>query len=85
MPYTVIYSDYVSDDVIPAIPRRNKEQISKAINERLTADPIGLGKPLKYELKGYRRLRVGDWRVVYMVEGKNVIIYDIVLRRDAYN
>lgn len=24
------------------------------------SDPIGLGKPLRYSLKGHRRLRVGD-------------------------
>jgi len=31
-------------------------------------DPIGFGKPLRYSLKGHRRLRVSDYRVVYRID-----------------
>ena len=53
-----------------------KLKIKKAIEERLTLDPIGFGKPLRYSLKGHRRLRIGDYRVVYRIEPEknNVLI-----------
>jgi len=84
MPYKIFYIEKVVKDTIPSIPQTDKGIIVKAINERLTVDPIGFGKPLRYKLKGYRRLRVGDWRVIYRVEGQNVTITAIVNRRDAY-
>jgi len=68
----------------PKIPPANRGQIERAIKERLTADPIGLGKPLSGEFAGMLRLRVGDWRVIYEVNGDNVTIRAIKLRRDAY-
>ena len=49
-------------------------------------DPISFGKPLKYSLKGYRRLRVSDYRVVYRIEPQNhtVIIIAIKHRKEVY-
>ena len=82
--YNILYQEKVSKHILPAMPRKTARQVVTAINERLGADPVGLGKPLQYNLKGYRRLRVGNWRVIYRLEGKNVIICDIVDRRDAY-
>jgi mRNA-degrading endonuclease RelE of RelBE toxin-antitoxin system len=37
-----------------------RQQIKRAIEERLAIDPVKLGKPLRYSLCGLRRLRVGD-------------------------
>ncbi|MES2504791.1 MAG: type II toxin-antitoxin system RelE/ParE family toxin [Myxococcota bacterium] len=47
---------------------------------------MGLGKPLRYSLKGHRRLRVGDYRVVYRIEPQNqtVVIIAIKHRKDIY-
>ena len=58
--------------------------IKTAIEERLMVDPIGFGKPLRYSLKGHRRLRVGDYRVVYRIEKKTVVIIAIKHRKDVY-
>lgn len=82
--YTIQYQSKVVETILPAIPARNARQILAAIGERLAVDPVGLGKPLQHGLKGYKRLRVGDWRVIYRMDGRNLIICDIVLRRDAY-
>jgi mRNA interferase RelE/StbE len=63
-----------------------REMIQKAIEKKLTVDPVAFGKPLRYSLKGYRRLRVGDYRVIYkIIEDKVlVIIIDIDHRKDVY-
>ena len=56
----------------------------KYIEERIAFDPISFGKPLRYGLKGYRRNRVGDYRIIYRVEeGANtVLIIAIQHRKD---
>ena len=82
--YKIHYQEKVAKRTIPALPTKNARQIVAAIHERLTVDPVGLGKPLQYGLRGYRRLRIGDWRVIYRIEGDNVIICDIGDRKDVY-
>lgn len=58
--YTIIYLKTVTIEDIPALPKLMKAMPARAITERLMVDPIGFGKPLRYSLKGHRRLRVGD-------------------------
>ena len=84
--YSIEYLDSVVDEDIAALPKNSKKQIQKAIEERLMVDPIGFGKPLRYSLKGHRRLRVGDYRVVYRIEAENnsVLIIAIKHRKDIY-
>jgi mRNA interferase RelE/StbE len=41
-------------------------------------------EPLSVEFKGTYKLRVGDWRVVYTVEGRTVIIQFVGHRREIY-
>jgi mRNA interferase RelE/StbE len=69
---------------IPSLPKKNREQIKKAIEERLSIEPIGFGKPLRHTLSGYRRLRAGDWRIIYKIENDNVKILKIGHRKDVY-
>ncbi|MGD0465861.1 MAG: type II toxin-antitoxin system RelE/ParE family toxin [Gammaproteobacteria bacterium] len=84
--YTVQYLPVVVKEHIPLLSSTAKIRIKKAIEERLTVDPLGFGKPLRYSFKGHRRLRVGDYRVIYRVEPKIylVLVVAIKLRRDSY-
>ncbi len=82
--YQIIYQDHVIKSHIPALSTKVKSLIKKAIEERLMVDPITFGKPLRYSLKGHRRLRVSDYRVVYRIENKSVIIIAIKHRKDIY-
>jgi len=68
------------------LPKSIREIIKKAIEKKLTVDPIAFGKPLRYSLKGYRRLRVGDYRVIYKIieDRVLVLIIDIDHRKDIY-
>lgn len=63
-----------------------KKLLECAIEERLTIDPIGFGKPLQHTLKGYRRLRVGDYRIVFRIEDatKTVLILALKHRKEIY-
>jgi mRNA-degrading endonuclease RelE of RelBE toxin-antitoxin system len=46
--------------------------------------PLEFGKPLRYSLKGTRRLRVGDYRVIFIIEKDAVLVVKIGHRRDVY-
>lgn len=84
--YLIEYLDLVVEEDIPALPKRMRELIRRAIEERLTVEPIGLGKPLRYSFVGHRRLRVGDYRIVYRVDqtARKVVIVGIKHRKDIY-
>ena len=84
MKYGLIYHPEVKDD-IRNIPANIKTRIRKAIETRLQTDPVLYGQPLRQSLKGHRKLRVGDWRVIYRVEASTVIILMIGNRKNVYN
>lgn len=86
MSYTVRYVEEVVKKHIPSLPVGARKTIKRAIEERLSIDPVGLGKPLQYSLNGYRRLRVGDYRIVYRIDkaANTVTIIAIKHRKDVY-
>ncbi len=83
MEYHPVYHHEIPND--PAnIPTNIKQRIRKAIETRLLTDPINYGLPLRKSLQGHRKLRVGDYRIIYRIEGQQVIILKIGHRRDVY-
>ena len=72
--YKVKFLNNVTEKDLPALPVTIESRVNKAIQERLTVDPVNLGEPLYYSFKGFRRLRVGDYRVVYHV---NTVKYEV--------
>lgn len=85
--YEVEYLDIVVKKDIPALAKSIKNSIKTAIENKLMLDPISYGKPLRYSLKGHRRLRVGDYRVVYRIEPSHhkIIISAIKHRKEVYS
>ncbi len=85
--YQIIYLDEVVNKHIPSLPASVKVLIKNAIEERLMVDPVKFGKPLRYSLKGHRRIRVSDYRIVYRIEqqDKAVLIVAIKHRKDIYD
>ncbi len=47
---------------------------------------IEFGKPLQYSLKGLRRLRVGDYRMIFKIEEDDKIVFVVKIghRREVY-
>lgn len=83
MSYSVQYHPEIRKD-ISSIPRNIKSRIQKAIEERLIVDPGKYGEPLRRSLRGYRKLRVGDYRIIYRVQSRKIIILKIGHRRAVY-
>jgi len=77
------HADVVNED-IPKITLAWKKKIRIAIDQKLTVEPETFGKPLRRSLKGYRRLRVGDYRVVFRIERTTVKVLLIEHRSVVY-
>jgi len=83
--YRIEYFESVLREDIPSLSLSAKQQIRKAIEKKLTSHPVEFGKPLRYSLKGARRLRVGDYRVIYRIEsGDVVLVIKIGHRKEVY-
>ncbi len=84
--FQVEYLESVVEDDIPSLPKTMRNRIKTAIETRLTVDPIGLGKPLRYSFVGHRRIRVGDYRIVYRLDMSRhaIVIVLIKHRKDVY-
>ncbi len=86
-PYSIEYLKQVVDEDIPSLPKKIRDTIKRAIETRLIVDPIGFGKPLQYSLKGHRRLRVSDYRIVYRVNADEHIVTIVAIkhRKNVYS
>ncbi|MDD5587351.1 MAG: type II toxin-antitoxin system RelE/ParE family toxin [Alphaproteobacteria bacterium] len=86
MTYAIEYFERVVNRDIPSLPKTMRTRIKNAIETRLAVDPVGFGKPLQNTLKGYRRLRIGDYRVVFRIEASRrcVVIVAIAHRKSIY-
>ena len=84
MPFELRYHPEVRDVDIPAINAKLRVRIQKTIETRLVAAPHQYGEPLRKTLKGYWKLRVGDYRVVYKIVGNEVWIFGIMDRKEVY-
>ena len=83
MQYLVKYHKDVSTD-IQKIPKNIKQRIRKAIEERLLVDPLKYGYPLRRSLQGYRKLRVGNYRIIYKIEKSEITVLKIGHRKEIY-
>ena len=82
--FEIIYHYLAVEDDIPRIDRAWKTEIKRAIEEKLAVKPDMYGKPLRRSLKGYRKLRVGDYRIIYRIENNKVKIFAIQHRSVVY-
>lgn len=84
MAYRLVYHPAVAETDLPDIPTNIRERIARAIESRLTVAPDRYGSPLRGTLKGYWKLRVGDYRVVYRITGEEAWILAIRHQRQIY-
>ena len=85
MAYRLVYHPAVLGEDLPAINRNLQTRIVQAIERRLTTEPSHYGEPLRYRLKGYWKIRVGDYRIVYQVVGQEVWVFRIDHRKQVYD
>ncbi|MBN1663982.1 MAG: type II toxin-antitoxin system RelE/ParE family toxin [Deltaproteobacteria bacterium] len=84
MSFTLHYHPDVRSEDLPLLDQKARERIRKAIEERLQTAPQDYGEPLRKTLKGFWKLRVGDYRVVFKVIEPEVWILGIRHRKSVY-
>lgn len=85
MAYKIVYLDGVEKD----LRRLDKTAASKILNRietHLSQSPHELGKPLTGEFRGYYRYRWGDYRVIYKIVEREILVYILRIghRREVY-
>lgn len=83
--FTILYHHLVVHDDIPKLSAIGKKNVRRAIESKLTTRPDVYGKPLRRSLKNYRKLRVGDYRVIFRIQGDIVKILMIRHRSTVYS
>jgi mRNA interferase RelE/StbE len=83
MTWSILYHPHVEEDLESVGPSAAK-RIVRAIDSKLTRAPLQFGSPLSGNLADFRKLIIGDYRVVYQVKEKKVLIYVLAVgpRRD---
>ena len=83
MKWEVIYHKDVDEDLNRVGPAAAK-RIIKIIDKKLVSEPEKFGSPLSHNLRGFRKLRIGDFRVVYQVLHNKVFVFVLAVgpRRD---
>ena len=82
--YEVLIDELVLSDDFKKIGLHHQRKIVRVIRERLTKDPEKYGEPLRGDLKGYWKLRVGEFRVIYEIDRGQVVVHVVKVgfRRD---
>ena len=83
MTWRILYHHEIEDD-LERIGPSSARRIVKAIDAKLARAPMKFGAPLSGNLTHFRKLPVGDHRVVYQVYEKTVVVYVLAVgpRRD---
>ena len=81
MEYNIVYKSSVKKD----IKKIDKKELLKILNEIegvLKSTPLK-GKELKGEFKGLSSYRIGNYRVIYAILGRTILILRISHRKDV--
>jgi addiction module RelE/StbE family toxin len=79
----IIFSDEFKKDFKKIKDKLTRLKIIKHL-KKLNELPES-GKPLKYELKQHRSIRIPPFRIIYRIEQDKIIINCFDHRKDVYN
>ena len=78
-----------ADRDFAALDREIQRRVYKYMHERIASaeNPRDFGKPLRHELTGLWRYRVGDYRILCQLEDHRVtvLVVEIIHRSKAYD
>ncbi len=84
MSFEIHYHELVIQKDIPRLSKSTKIRVKNAIEEKLMTSPEIFGKPLRKSLNGYRKLRVGNYRIIFRIVNLIVKIFLIQHRSVVY-
>ena len=80
----IVYHHLVIRVDIPRLDRVINRRVKNAINVKLVNNPLVFGVPLRGTLRNCWKLRVGDYRIIYIIFGKKVGVVAIGHRSEVY-
>ncbi len=81
--YQITFHPKVGKIDIPRLGTISKKLLS-VVHKKLTMYPEMYGLPLRSPLKGYWKLRVGDYRIIYEVDNTEIKIQVMGHRSEVY-
>lgn len=82
MKFRLVYTHRAIRD-INALDMKVKQRIGKTLR-RYEPDPLNHAEPLMQSALGSYRFRIGDYRVVFDLEGDQIVILRVGHRRKIY-
>lgn len=82
--YDVVYHPKVVKEDVQHLGGGIKRRVQEAIESKLMVEPELFGKPLRKSLLGFRSLRVGEYRIIFLIQKRTVIVYMIAHRSRVY-
>lgn len=82
MKYRLVYTHRAIRD-IDALELKIKQRIGKTLL-RYESDPLKYAEPLKQSELGSYRFRIGDYRVIFDLEGVQIVVLRVGHRREIY-
>lgn len=82
MTYRLVYTHRAIKD-IDALDEAVKQRIGKTL-QRFEQNPLTHAEPLKQSELGSYRFRIGDYRVVFDLNGQEIVVLRVGHRREIY-
>jgi mRNA interferase RelE/StbE len=84
--FKVIYTTNFKNRYFDNLSKFEKIKIRKFIQEKLCFEPHFFGEPLKGNLLGLWKARIGNYRIIYQIKTEEIIIIIIKInhRKDVY-
>ena len=85
-PWGIRYHPLVAEDFRRHVALKDKDFISETIEKRLSTEQEKIGKALRNDLSGYRRIRISKYRVIYEIKKNTITVYVLIIdrREDVY-
>ena len=81
--YSLKYDSHFDRD-LDYLDRFWQREVLLAVENKLSVQPELYGVPLRRTLKGFRKLRIGDYRVIYQIDKKTIRIVIVGHRSEVY-
>lgn len=82
MKFKIVYAKRAERD-IDRLDQETKERIKEAL-EKYSDSPLNYSRKMIDQALGTYRFRVGDYRVIFDIEGEQIIILRVGHRKDIY-
>lgn len=77
--FEVLVDELVFTEDFKHITENDRQRIIRTISKKLTTEPELYGKPLKGSLKGFWKLKIDKFRVVYSLNKDKIEVYVVTV------